>query len=140
MKKILILFFSIFYSSVVWAEDFKIEMLNKDTNGNRMVFSEEVKYVNIGDTITWEPTSKGHYVEMVASPGGMKFKSKINKVAQITFNDPGIYYYHCPPHAGMGMIGIVVVGNDLSNKEEIAKAKARGKGKKKLVSILKGLK
>jgi len=32
----------------------------------------------------------------------------------------------------MGMIGLVVVGNDLSNIDDIASAKAIGKSKKKL--------
>ena len=33
-----------------------------------------------------------------------------------------IYYYWCTPIKGMGMIGLVVVGDDTSNKDEIAKA------------------
>ena len=37
---------------------------------------------------------------------------------------------------GMGMIGLVVVGGDTSNKDQIAKAKARGKSKKKLKKLL----
>ena len=45
---------------------------------------------------------------------------------------PGIYYYLCTPHKAMGMIGLVVVGGDISNKDDIAKAKALGKSKKKL--------
>jgi hypothetical protein len=39
----------------------------------------------------------------------------------------------------MGMIGLVVVGKDLSNLAEIKKAKAKGKSKKKLKSLLKSL-
>ena len=36
----------------------------------------------------------------------------------------------------MGMIGLVVVGEDTSNKDAIAKAKAVGKSKKKLAKLL----
>ena len=39
-------------------------------------------------------------------------------------------------HKGMGMIGLIVVGGDTSNKAAIAKAKAFGKSKKKLASML----
>jgi hypothetical protein len=53
---------------------------------------------------------------------------------------PGIYYYWCTPHKGMGMIGLVVVGNDLSNIEGIASAKAIGKSEKKLKTLLASLK
>ena len=40
----------------------------------------------------------------------------------------------------MGMIALVVVGNDTSNKDAISKAKVFGKGKKKLPEFLSQLK
>ena len=115
-----------------------IEMLNKDSNGNKMIYSEEIAKVNVGDTITWIPTSKGHNVEMIAGPDGAELpaKSKNGKEVSMTFEVPGIYYYWCTPHKGMGMIGLVVVGDDTSNAEAIAKAKALGKSKKKLQHLL----
>ena len=54
----------------------------------------------------------------------------------ITFDVPGIYLYQCTPHKGMGMIALVVVGDDTSNKDAISKAKALGKSKKKLKALL----
>ena len=119
-------------SAPAFAADIQIKMLNKDSDGNKMVYSEEIARINAGDTVTWVPTSKGHNVEMMASPNKMKFKSKNGKEAKITFEEPGIYYYWCTPHKGMGMIGLVVVNGDTSNKDQIAKAKAMGKSKKKL--------
>ena len=126
-------------SAPALAADMTIEMLNKDGDGNKMVYSEEIARVDVGDTITWVPTTKGHNVEMIASPNRLKYKSKPNKKAEITFDTPGIYYYWCTPHKGMGMIGLVVVGNDLSNKDQIAKAKAFGKTKKKLKKLVESL-
>ena len=115
-----------------------IEMLNKDDAGNKMIYSEELAKVDVGDTITWIPTSKGHNVEMIAGPDGAELpkKSKNGKEVSMTFKVPGIYYYWCTPHKGMGMIGLVVVGGDTSNKDDIAKAKALGKSKKKLKALL----
>ena len=121
------------------AAEVTIEMLNKDADGNKMVYSQEITRVDVGDTITWVPTTKGHNVEMIASPNGMKLKSKNGKKIQVTFEEPGIYYYWCTPHKGMGMIGLVIVGGDMSNKDEIAKAKAMGKSKKKLKKLLADL-
>ena len=138
MKKLFVLLAMLFTSPAI-AADMSIEMLNKDSKGNKMVFSEEIARINVGDTITWLPKSKGHNVEMVASPNSMKFKSKNNKKASITFDAPGVYYYWCTPHKGMGMIGLVVVGGDTSNKDVIAKAKALGKSKKKLKALLSSL-
>ena len=123
-----------------FAAEIAIEMLNKDANGNKMVFSKEVVKVEVGDTVTWLPSSKGHNVEMISSPNKMKFKSKNGKEAKITFDTPGIYYYWCTPHKGMGMIGLVVVGNDVSNMDDVARAKAMGKSKKKLRGLLASLK
>ena len=47
-----------------------------------------------------------------------------------------MYLYQCTPHASMGMIALVIVGDDISNKDAIAKAKVRGKSKKKLKALL----
>ena len=63
-------------------------------------------------------------------------KSKINKEYSYTFETPGIYYYWCTPHKGMGMIGLVVVGEDTSNIEAVTKVKTLGKSKKKLKELL----
>ena len=115
-----------------------VEMLNKDTNGNKMIYNEEIVKVEVGETVTWVPVTKGHNVEMIAGPDGATLpkKSKNGKEFSMTFEVPGIYYYWCTPHKGMGMIGLVVVGDDVSNKDAIAKAKAMGKSKKKLKALL----
>tara|TARA_A200000159_G_C7075165_1_gene236063 strand:- start:1 stop:429 length:429 start_codon:yes stop_codon:yes gene_type:complete len=125
-------------SNIAYGKTVEVEMLNKDDQGRKMVYSQEIVHVDTGDTVTWIPTSKGHNVEIVAAPEGFDIpkKSKNGKEVSIDFTVPGIYYYWCTPHKGMGMIGLVVVGNDTSNKDDIAKAKALGKSKKKLKSLL----
>tara|TARA_B100000282_G_C31669701_1_gene461571 strand:- start:246 stop:680 length:435 start_codon:yes stop_codon:yes gene_type:complete len=128
----------VFLSNLAYADNITLEMLNKRDDGQKMVYSEDVARVNVGDTVTWVPTSKGHNVEIVAAPEGFDIpkKSKNNKEVSITFDVPGIYYYWCTPHKSMGMIGLVIVGDDVSNKDAIAKAKAMGKSKKKLKALL----
>ena len=128
----------ILISNVAYGKTVEIEMLNKDDQGRKMIYSQEVVNVEVGDTVTWIPTSKGHNVEIVAAPDGFDIpkKSKNSKEVSIDFTVPGIYYYWCTPHKGMGMIGLVIVGNDTSNKDAIAKAKAMGKSKKKLKALL----
>ena len=133
-----------FFVSIIFAvgsasaADLTIDMLNKDADGNKMVYSNELARVEVGETITWLPASKGHNVEWIAGPDGADLpkKSKNSKETSMTFEVPGIYYYWCTPHKGMGMIGLVVVGGDVSNKDAIAKAKALGKSKKKLKALL----
>ena len=134
-------FFAMFTATAVLAEDTTIEMLNKRDDGAKMVYSEDIARIDVGDTITWVPTSKGHNVEFVAGPEGWDApkKSKNNKEVAITFDTPGVYFYQCTPHKGMGMIALVVVGDDTSNIDDIAKAKAVGKSKKKLKALLSEL-
>ena len=134
----------VFFASLANAREplnLVIEMLNKREDGQKMVYSMDVAKIEVGDTITWVPTSKGHNVEIVAAPEGYEIpkKSKFNKEVTLGFSVPGVYYYICTPHKAMGMIGLIVVGGDTSNKEEIAKVKALGKSKKKLKALLEEL-
>ena len=137
--RFLIICLSLLIASPAIASDVTVEMLNKDADGNRMVYSQEIVEIAAGSTVKWVPTDKGHNVEIIASPNDMKLKSKNGKEVSVTFETPGIYYYWCTPHKGMGMIGLVVVGGDISNKTQISKAKAIGKSKKKLHAVLEQL-
>ncbi len=128
----------VFFANLAYAKDITIDMLNKRADGQKMVYSQDIAKIDVGDTITWKPKSKGHNVQIIAAPKGFDIpkKSKNNKEVTIKFEVPGIYYYLCTPHKAMGMIGLVVVGNDISNKDAIAKAKALGKSKRKLKKLL----
>ena len=131
LKKTFILIFLSSFTSA-FAADTTIEMLNK-SGKEIMVFSNKIVSVNVGDTVFWKATSKGHNVEFIkgGTPEGVtKFKSKMNKDAEFKFEKPGIYAYWCTPHKMMGMIGFVVVGNDKSNLEVIKSIKFIGKSKK----------
>ena len=116
-----------------------IEMLNKKGK-EKMIYSEEVVRVNVGDTISWVPTSKGHNVQFVSVPEGVeKIKSKLSKEVSYTFETEGVYLYLCTPHAGMGMIGLVIVGDSLENLDSVKKHKLMGKSKKKFKKLLKNI-
>lgn len=134
--RFLFLLAALFYSFQAYSAEHTIEMLNKDDNGNKMVFSQELIKISVGDRVTCVATDRGHNVEMVASPNNMELKSKLGKDVTVSFDVPGIYYYWCTPHKGMGMIGLVVVGDDTSNMDQIIEAKAMGKSKKKLKDLL----
>ena len=137
MRLILLVLLSL-WSGLAVAADTTIEMLNKLDN-EYMVFSKKTVYIDSGDTVFWKATDKGHNVEFVkgAVPAGVEaFKSKPNQDTEYKFNIPGIYAYWCTPHKTMGMIGFVIVGNDLSNFNEVAKAKFLGKSKKITKTIL----
>ena len=138
LKNFAIYFFAIFFSTTSLNADITVEMLNKRADGQIMVYSEDISKINVGDTITWVPTTKGHNVEFLAGPDGWEIpkRSKMNNEYSYKFEIPGIYFYQCTPHKGMGMIALVVVGGDTSNKEAITKVKVVAKAKKKLPQLL----
>ena len=127
------------FSTYAIAENYTVEMLNK-LGKERMVYSEKVLSIKVNDEITWKSVDKGHNVEFIGMPkGASKYKSKISKDAKYTFTKPGIYLYQCTPHKAMGMIGLVVVGEDKNNLGKIKKVKVYGKSKKLLKKLLKSL-
>ena len=116
-----------------------IEMLNK-RGKEKMLYGQDVARVEVGQTITWPPDSKGHNVQFVSVPEGVeKVKSKLSKEFSYTFEQEGVYLYVCTPHASMGMIGMVIVGESDVNLDEVLDYKFRGKSKKKFKKILKSL-
>ena len=132
MKKILFITLLFILPFNVFAADQTIEMLNKQGKES-MVYSQKIVRVNVGDTVFWKSTDKGHNVEFIRGgvPEGVdKFKTKYNVDVEYKFTIPGIYAYWCTPHKNMGMIGFVVVGDDKSNIESIKKIRYSSKSKK----------
>ena len=128
LKNIAILTVAFFLTNVTFSTSFaatvEVEMLNKQDK-ERMVYSQKIVRINVGEKIIWKATSKGHNVEFIKGgvPEGVKkFKSKTSKDAD--------YAYWCTPHKTMGMIGFVIVGDDKSNLEVIKKLRFSGKSKK----------
>ena len=84
-------------------------------------YSIEVVRIDIGDTIEWLPKNKGHNVEFLIGPkmSSLPVKSKIDERHSVVFTIPGVYLYGCTPHANMGMLGLIIVGNDFHNIEKL---------------------
>ena len=112
MRLLLFLFFLILLSwQVVVADTVKIEFTADDS------YSIEVANINVGDTIEWLPKNEGHNVEFLAGPNmeALPENSDLNVRYAITFDLPGVYLYQCTPHGNMGMLGLIVVGNNFDN-------------------------
>ena len=97
----------------------KIEFTEFDT------YSLEIIHINAGDSVEWLPTNEGHNVEFIMTPKMVSLpeKSKMNEPVSMIFEEPGIYVYGCTPHLNTGMIGLIVVGNDFHNIEDINEIK-----------------
>lgn len=121
------------------AKDVQVKMLNKG-NGRAMVFSPEVVKIAPGDTVTFVATDKGHNAEIISTmipAGAAPFKGKMNQGLTVKFTKAGTYGYKCLPHYGMGMVGVVIVGNGGPNAAQAKAVSHPGKAKQVFASILK---
>ena len=137
MLRILFIFI-IFFTSPILANTFSIDMLNVRSDGQSMVYSEDVLKVEVGDTVVWKPKDKGHNVEFIIGPDAIELpkKSRINQEFTYTFEKSGVYFYQCTPHKSMGMIAVIIVGKDLTNLDQVKSVRVFGKSKRKLEEIL----
>ena len=116
------------------AADFEVHMLNKGKDGI-MVFEPGLTKVAKGDTVTFIPTDKSHNAETVKDllpAGATAFKGKMNEAVKVTFDVEGAYVVKCSPHVGMGMVGLIVVGDPKSNVDVIKTAKLPKKARDRL--------
>ena len=113
--KFFIIILSLMLAKAAFAKTIQIEFTEDDS------YSIDVAHINIGDTIKWLPKNEGHNVEFFAGPdmNSLPLTSEIDEIHSIVFKVPGVYLYGCTPHADMGMLGLIVVGNDLHNLEAI---------------------
>ena len=126
-------------SAAAFAETIEIQMLNVNEAGDKMVFSQELIRAELGDVIKFVPTDKSHNAQSVknALPDGQKkFKGKMNKEIEYLVTEAGLTAVVCQPHQTMGMVALIVVGNDVSNAQDILDAGVRGKGKIKIAALI----
>src|SRR5690606_6491886 len=96
------------------AADHQVQMLNKDSEGRAMQFEPAFLKVAPGDTVTFIATNKGHNSESILTltpEGAEPWKGKINEEITVTFETEGFYAYKCQPHLGLGMVGLIQVGD-----------------------------
>jgi pseudoazurin len=116
------------------AADHQIQLLNKGADGV-MVFEPGFVKIAPGDTVTFVPTDKSHNVESykgLIPDGAAQFKSKPNEEFQTKFDVPGAYVVKCTPHAGMGMVALIQVGDAPANLDAIKTAKVPNPVRKRL--------
>ena len=126
-------------SAPAFANVIEVEMLNRNDDGERMVFSPELIRAEVGDTIRFVPTDKSHNAQSVsdALPDGQEpFRGGVNQEVEFVVTETGLTAVVCLPHQAMGMVALVVVGNDLSNAEQVLEARIPGKGGDKLATLV----
>lgn len=116
---------------VAQAEDFRILMLNTATENTQHtnVFAPDILHVQPGDTVTFVPTDTGHNTASkrgMIPEGAQPWNSPMDKEFTITLTVPGVYGYVCLPHYEMGMVGLIVVGESMENRDAAKKLRHPG--------------
>lgn len=123
------------------AAEFEVQMLNQGPEGQRNWFEPAIVRAEPGDTIHFVATDKGHNSAAVVVPeGAEKWNGKLSQDISVTLDVPGLYSYKCTPHFGLGMVGLVVVGDPSVNLEAVEKARYPGKAKQVMATLLREVK
>ena len=120
-KKIFIVTPVLLFSFELFSEVHTVKMLNQGPAGV-MVFEPAVLKINIGDTVTFVATDAAHNSASIPGmlpPNATAWNGQLSRDISITFDVPGVYGYQCTPHAMMAMVGIIQVGDDLSNLQSV---------------------
>lgn len=64
-----------------------------------------------GDTISWKNMSTHNTKSIEIPEGATHWEGKLNEDFHVTLDKPGAYVYECVPHASMGMVGVILVGD-----------------------------
>ncbi len=95
-------------------------------------FDPMVVFAQPGDTIIFQNMA-GHdaaTMDGMIPEGAEKWQSKMGELFSVTLDKEGLYLYKCTPHASLGMMGGIVVGNsdNLDTLKEAAKTTTEPKG------------
>ena len=140
MRKLLMTAALLIGSAVpAFAETIEIQLLNENEAGDRMVFSQELIRAEVGDVIRFIATDRSHNAQSVkdAIPEGQEaFTGRMNQDVEYIVTETGLTAVVCQPHESMGMVALIVVGDDLSNAQDILDARIRGAGNDKIVALI----
>jgi len=122
--KNLIIFTFIFFNLDIVSANHEVKMLNQGPTGV-MVFEPAVLKINIGDTVTFKSVDAAHNSASIPGmipAGASPWNGQLSQDLTVSFDVAGIYGYQCTPHSMMAMVGLIEVGNDQSNMNEVKSA------------------
>ena len=122
------------------AGEVEVKLLNRGADGV-MVFEPAFLKIAPGDTVKFVSTDKGHNAESIKGmlpEGAAPFVGKNNEDIAVKFEQEGVYGIKCLPHYGMGMVGMIVVGNP-GNVDQAKAVPQVGKAKQVFATLFSKL-
>ncbi len=117
-------------SAAAVAADHEVKMLNVGPEEKTMVFEPALLHIEPGDSVTFVPTDRGHNaasMEGMIPAAAAPWQGAISEPITVTFPLDGTYGYICEPHYGLGMVGLVLVGDHRANLEAAQSVRQRGR-------------
>ncbi len=133
---------SLALASAVAAEEHTVEMLNKGSDGETMVFEPAFLKVAPGDTVTFVPTDKSHNAESILGTlpeGAEAFKGRVNQEVSVTMEVEGLHPVKCLPHYPLGMVALIQVGDSAPNLDAVSSEKYPGKAAERMALLLENV-
>ena len=124
--------------------DHTVMMLNVDCDDANVVnvFEPAILRIAAGDSVQFLATDPSHNTASkrgMIPEGAEPWNGAVDEELVLTLTVPGIYGYLCLPHYDWGMVGLIVVGDDLSNLAAVKKVRHPGDARKNFRALLKQL-
>jgi len=111
-------------ANAAWAEVHEVEVKNMGSDGDRMVFEPALVEAEPGDTVrflfedpghnaaAYHPDNRGkpELIPQGAEVWDSGFKNP-GQEFEVSLSTEGVHHYYCLPHEGLGMVGMIAVGD-----------------------------
>lgn len=97
-----------------------------ESDAGRFLFVPPIVYAQPGDTVRFVPDDGMHAVKAISAmlPQGAKpWRGRMGEEVDVTLDQPGVYGVKCRSGYDIGMVGLIVVGDDPPNFAAAQKAR-----------------
>ena len=122
------------------AADHEVRML-LSCAGGPTVFEPALTHVAVGDTVTFIPTAAMHSAGTIPGMlpvGATPFQGELNQPLTVSFDVPGTYGIECEKHFNIGMVALVVVGDEVADAETVKVARLPFRARERFEEMLEG--
>lgn len=137
MKIVSMILAATLFAGTAQAEEIVVQMLNRSDAGT-MVFEPALIVAEIGDTVRFVPTDRGHNAETIEGflPEGVEMViGEMDAEMVIEITAEGLYGIRCKPHFGLGMVALISVGAP-TNLDAIADVSLPRKAQERFDALL----
>ena len=103
--------------SATWAEEHVVNLVTEGANG-RFRFEPPVLFANVGDMVRYVPDDPMHAVKSIPGmipEGAGSWRGRMGEEVVVRVDRPGVYGVKCRSGYEIGMVGLLVVGDDPPN-------------------------